>query len=197
MLHVSPSIFLMSILIPLTAYTEDIAPSIIKAAQEGRTKTVKALLADGAAVNTMDQEGNTPLMWAARNGHSEIVKMLLAKGADVDTEDSRGATPLMAASGHGHTEVVKALLDNGADVNAVDRAGITALVVASGYGFAEIVKLLLDKGAELAPFGAHKNALEEAQRQGHTEIVVLLKKALDRETEEKGPLFEILRSLQD
>jgi Ankyrin repeats (3 copies) len=42
----------------------------------------KALIAKGAAVNTADSRGNTPLHWSARFGNAEYAKALLDLGAD-------------------------------------------------------------------------------------------------------------------
>ena len=43
-------------------------------------EVVKLLLDNGAAVNTADGFGWTPLLLAVDNGHTEIVKLLLGKG---------------------------------------------------------------------------------------------------------------------
>ena len=42
---------------------------------------LKLLLAAGADVNAIDDQGYTPLMWAARYGHSELARLLLEADA--------------------------------------------------------------------------------------------------------------------
>jgi hypothetical protein len=56
--------------------------------------TVRELLARGAAVDTADNRGATPLLIAGQIGHLTLVRELLARGAAVDTADSSGRTPL-------------------------------------------------------------------------------------------------------
>jgi len=73
---------------------------------------------------------------------------------------------------------VKLLLDKGADVNAWswDSMEQTALMEASDQGHLESVKFLLQKGASV--HFKNKNgwtALKLAGKEGHTEIVELLK----------------------
>ena len=47
----------------------------------GHTETVKLLLDSGAAVDTQDEYGMTPLMRASRGRHTETVKLLRDAGA--------------------------------------------------------------------------------------------------------------------
>ena len=47
--------------------------ALLDAADDGNIKAVKQYLDDGADVNTKDNLGRTPLLWAALNGHKEIV----------------------------------------------------------------------------------------------------------------------------
>ena len=48
-------------------------------------------------MNTLDNEGYTPLIRAAENGHSSCLNELIKIGADVNAKGSYGYTPLMAA----------------------------------------------------------------------------------------------------
>ena len=81
---------------------------------------MRELLARGAAVDTANNRGATPLFIASKVGHLEVVRELLARGAAVDTASDDGATPLYIASQEGHFEVTRELLARGA---AVDTAG--------------------------------------------------------------------------
>ncbi|CAM9264237.1 unnamed protein product, partial [Sphacelaria rigidula] len=64
------------------------------AAFEGSVDTVLLLLAAGAAVNTQDLDGWTPLHYAARNNFQAevLVRTLVAAGANIDKPDNRGRT---------------------------------------------------------------------------------------------------------
>lgn len=52
------------------------------ACQYGRIARLKSLIAKGAPVNTMTNQGVTPLHISSRHGHDLIVKHLLGAGAD-------------------------------------------------------------------------------------------------------------------
>ena len=69
--------------------TEDEAKTtpLLIAAYKGHTEIVKVLIAAGANIEAIDDEGYTPLEVAARNGHVEVVKLLLEKGAKVDFDN--------------------------------------------------------------------------------------------------------------
>jgi ankyrin repeat protein len=69
--------------------------TLMRAALEGRTETVKALLRTGVDVDARDHEGHTALMFAAINMHAATVKALLDCGADVNARARDGGTALM------------------------------------------------------------------------------------------------------
>ena len=52
------------------------------AAAVGQTPIVELLLAAGVNVNSGDQHGHTPLLFASIYGHERTVRLLLARGAD-------------------------------------------------------------------------------------------------------------------
>ncbi len=62
---------------------------------------VQALLADGADLRTIDEEGKTPLMIAAKTGAPEVVELLLKAGADPRPKDKLGYTAEMIAYWYG------------------------------------------------------------------------------------------------
>ena len=66
---------------------------------DGAPVSVQLLAAKGAIVNTRDNEGKTPLMWAVENAlHSDFrvasVRTLLESGADVTIRDNKGVSAL-------------------------------------------------------------------------------------------------------
>ena len=78
------------------------------------------LLANGAAVNQVKNNGYTPLMMSSGKGHVEVVKLLLAYGANVNQAAKGGVTALIMSSNFRHPEVAKLLLANGARVGQTE-----------------------------------------------------------------------------
>ena len=61
------------------------SPELLTAAKRGEVEKVKAVLAEGANLETTDSLlGATPLQLAAQGGHKDIVKLLLDAGANVN-----------------------------------------------------------------------------------------------------------------
>jgi len=77
---------------------------LLEAAKQGKTITIKTMLANGANINTKDKYGFTALMYAVSNGYVEIVKVLLSKGANTEEKNSDGKTALMMAK---HPEIIE------------------------------------------------------------------------------------------
>jgi uncharacterized protein len=119
------------------AYNEDLA-------------AVKKLIANGAAVNSVNRYGVTALSLAAENGNAAIVEALLAAGANPNTARPGGETPLMSASRAGSLAAVVALLKAGADVHAADaQFGQTALMWAAAEGHVDVIERLVEHGAKV------------------------------------------------
>jgi hypothetical protein len=79
--------------------------SIQEAAGQGDMQQLKALLGNGAAVDSRDDSGCTALHFAADRGQADALELLLASGADVNAADADGQTPLHYAAMCGHQEV--------------------------------------------------------------------------------------------
>ena len=97
---------------------------------EGHHECAQALIDAGAAVDMVDNYGNTALMYACASGHQECAQALIVAGAAVDMVNNYGSTALMRACIFGHHECAQALIDAHADLELTNRDGQNALMIA-------------------------------------------------------------------
>jgi hypothetical protein len=114
---------------------------LIAAIKLGDTARARALATGGAALDTLDWRGYTPLIWAAAAGNADVVSLLVERGARVEARAKDGTTALIVAAGNGSSGIVRLLLSRGADPFAM-RQGATARQLAVARGFTEAAKLL-------------------------------------------------------
>jgi ankyrin repeat protein len=81
----------------------------------------------GGAIDAVDTNGRTALMWAAYYGNMPVLDYLIVQGADIHKKDKDGQSALFKAALQGQVEVVQYLLKKGMDVMQKDRQGKTAL----------------------------------------------------------------------
>ncbi|XP_047430835.1 ankyrin repeat and BTB/POZ domain-containing protein BTBD11-A isoform X2 [Mugil cephalus] len=185
----------------------------------GRTDLVKQAvnLLGPDGINSMSEQGMTPLMYACVRGDEAMVQMLLDAGADINSEvpstvnkhpsvypETRQGTPLTFAVLHGHVPVVQLLLDNRANVEGALQDGTenyaeTPLQLAAAAGNFELVNLLLERGADpmigtmcrngisSAPLG-DMNSYSLAAAHGHRNV---FRRLLSQSEKDKGDVLSL------
>ena len=109
---------------------------------------IRELLAHGADINAISNNGFTALKVAAMWGKVKNVQELLFYGADVNARrNENDFTALMRAVETNQAEVVFHLINNGADCNIVNTAGHSALQLAIKNKNIVIEQMLIDAGA--------------------------------------------------
>ncbi len=111
---------------------------------------VLEVLRFGIDVNSCDELGYTPLMFAAKYGYDEILQCLIDKGADVNRHSIKGATALYFAAKYNHYKCVEHLLNAHANTElAIFHSRITPYFIAELNGHEDIVKLLETRGCDI------------------------------------------------
>lgn len=103
-------------------------PFLHQALEQGDQEIAQALIAAGAALNSRDGNGETPIFAAARSGSTAIFEYLLANGAKVeDVSPLNGKRPIHLVVRGGHLPLFNILMAHHADIHCRDFHGVTPL----------------------------------------------------------------------
>ncbi len=145
----------------------------LAAERDGQPEIVEKAIAEEAAVNAIDNEGNT-LLHGVTNKDIAIAERLIARGADINAVNNRGMTPLAMAINSQNTDVALLLIAKGADVNIKDSDGNTLLHNLKSKDQA-LAELLIAKGANVnAKNKAGVTPLESAIASQNQDLTALL-----------------------
>jgi ankyrin repeat protein len=126
-----------------------------------RPEVMKLFMSYGADVNTPDEKGQTPLMYALWSGmawHSEedeleTFRLLLERGASVTARDHEGRSVMgYAAYAENNLTIFKLLIARGADIKEVDAKGKSLMDIAFHDGRILSVKSLIECGFDFKPY---------------------------------------------
>lgn len=159
---------------PLTADADGNTP--LHGAVLSGEPTVAAMLLDaGAALDTLNKTGASPLSIACRAANWPLAQFLLERGAK--SSPVQGEPALVAAAGIPDDDItgVKMLLKHRAAVNGVDARQRSALMTAAAEGHEQIARALRIAGADVNLVDHHgSTALMEASRAGAVAVVQML-----------------------
>ena len=113
-------IFLLFLALLFISCTSKSGDNLIKAVKNNDFEKVKKIVT-AENVNSTDETGGTPAIWASYNGNIEILDFLVKNGADVRKKGLIGIntdkfpkiydTTLSAAAGEGHLGIVRYLIE--------------------------------------------------------------------------------------
>jgi bla regulator protein BlaR1 len=130
-----------------------------KAAEAGNLAAIRKLLDQGADVNGVGKDHNTPLIRAVFKNQLAAAQLLLDKGAEVDKPRFPGwdYTPLCLVQSVPMAELLK---KNGANVNAkLFRRNVSILTYVVKFGNADLVAWFLHQGLDPKTIGDNNGNL--------------------------------------
>ena len=111
-------------------------------------ETMQKIIHYGVAVNAINSNGETALLYACSSAQATSVKLLLETGVDPNISDTRGRTSLhFAAYGCPTNGILHEIINHKTYLNAQDLSGYTALFLACVHRQQGSVKILLEAGA--------------------------------------------------
>jgi ankyrin repeat protein len=127
------------------------------------------LLLSGCAVGPSIPKLHTMIM----EGDVEGTRKLIERRVDIDTLSETGHTPLHLAVSRNYPAIVEWLAAAGANLNTRTHLGETPLILACRKQDSGMAKLLAGRGAQINPAYKGTNALSEAIRYKHLDLVEL------------------------
>jgi uncharacterized protein len=142
-----------------SALNAQIAPSsterarytgLLAAAAQGDVVQIRALIANGAGVDTRDGHGRTPLIVAAHGAKHDAMRALAAARANPNAMDNDRYDIVTIAAVNNDITTLRLALEIGCSArNITSRYSGTALIAAAHLGHAEVVRTLARAGAPL------------------------------------------------
>ena len=123
---------------------------LLKSIQKNDINTAKQLIAEGAELNVLGDEGITPLLWLiTQTNDLKATQRALDLGADPNFERSNGDNAVNFVARDYAPAWLKMLLAAGGDPNSIDRNGMPAMFDAIGGENWDNINTLLEYGADV------------------------------------------------
>lgn len=114
------------------------------ACEMGNMQALKILLDRGASLETLDEEGLTPLFYSVRCKDICMFKYLISIGANIFHEEYQKRSLFYWAASTLRLDILEELLEKGLDPNSKTVLGRTAISKAAWNGTANILKFLIE-----------------------------------------------------
>jgi len=147
MLHGRPktatalAVALVVIMPPVVSCASTSDFEFLAAAREGDVNKVEAMLADGANVNSTDDEGNNAAFYAVSGENLPMLKVLVEHRINVNARNKDGDTILHIAARKESPGIVNLLIENEANLSAKDRNGTSALELLGNSPIPQFIKI--------------------------------------------------------
>lgn len=153
------------------------AQNIFEASRQGNLKRLTELeQLKHDTINSINENGFTPLILACYHNQLEAVKLLIDKGVNLNVNSPEG-TALLAAVYKNNFTITSLLIKNNADINLCNIEGVTALMFAVMSGDINMVNLLINGGANTKLLSKQgQTALGLAKKYEFKQIEMLLSK---------------------
>jgi len=131
---------------------------------------MKALIKEGADIETPTAKGATPLIAAAGKRNVAALELLAQNGANLYAKTSEGVSAMFYGLAHYRLDIVKTLLDHGLDPERDTlKGGLTALMWAANLGKQDLADEIASRGGDVYRKHAEtgETALDYASQKPH------------------------------
>ena len=126
-----------------SSQTPDSVRAMLEAAARGEVDTLQRLIAAGAALESANAAGETPLLFAVKNNHLSAAVLLIDAGSNINAQAANRDSPWLLAGALGRTEMLRHMIPKGPDFAVRNRFGGNALIPACERAHVDAVKVLL------------------------------------------------------
>ncbi|OKL59121.1 hypothetical protein UA08_05963 [Talaromyces atroroseus] len=145
------------------------------AAKKGFTDGIRLLVAHDAPIDTLDNYGLSPYLWAVIAGQFSATQLLLSHGVDINSISADGKSALEWAASLGHSSIIRLLIDYGEGIMSTTQKTQLSLEKAAACGDLYALRMLLDCGAD--PNYRDRegwSAIHWASEEGYLDVVHML-----------------------
>lgn len=148
-------------------------------------------------INTKDNSGMTPVLWAAFEGKLDALRMLTGRGGNPDKSDQFGNTALHLAAAKGHLACVDFLVKFGANIFALDIDNHNPQQLAAINNRDEILRYLDAAAAHLEVSDKKKaNGFKEKAKKHSEKRIKEFMKRQQKSDDEIEPKSTMLKSMK-